>query len=132
MKKIKKTSKKKPASGKKTAKKAARPERGRRVKPTKRLVKKLIASISKSKAKKSVKLGKVIHYYNHIKVGIVKLSSPLLSGQKVQFKGATTDFSQAASSIQINHVAVKKAKKGQVIGLKVSKRVRQGDEVFVA
>ena len=41
MKKIKKTSKKKPASGKKTAKKAARPERGRRVKPTKRLVKKL-------------------------------------------------------------------------------------------
>lgn len=128
--------KKKPVAKKKAIlkKKVAR-----KVKPTKRLVKKLIASVSKlesrltrPKAKKPVKLGKVIHYYNQIKVGIVKLSAPLSEGQKIQFRGVTTDFFQVAKSIQINHAQVKKTKKGQIIGLKVSKRVRQGDEMFVA
>ncbi len=107
----------------------------RNVKPTKRLVKKLIASVARSKLarperSRGVKLGKVIHYYNHIKVGIMKLSSPLSEGQKIQFKGATTDFFQVAKSIQINHTQVKKAAKGQIIGLKVSKRVRQGDFMY--
>ena len=141
MKKIKKTSKKKPivgkkvvlkkkpASKKKTVKKTTRPELSRRIKPTKRLVKKLIASVVKPKSRLT-RLGKVIHYYNHIKVGIVKLSAPLSEGQKIQFRGATTDFSQTVKSIQINHEAVKKAKKGQIIGLKASKRVRQGDEMY--
>ncbi len=102
------------------------------VRPTKKLVKKLIVSMSKPKPKKPVRLGKVVHYYNHIKVGIVKLSAPLLSGQKVQFKGVTTDFLQTVKSIQIDHVQVKKAAKGKVVGLKVAKRVRNGDAVFKA
>ena len=48
----------------------------------------------------------------------------------VGFKGArkSTPFA-ATTTIE---EAVKKAKKGQVIGLKVSKRVRQGDEMFAA
>ena len=104
----------------------------RLMRPTKRLVEKLIASVVKSKPIKLVKLGKVIHYYNQIKVGIVKLSAPLSEGQKIQFKGATTDFFQVAKSIQINHAQVKKAKKDQIVGLKISKRVRQGDLMYKA
>ncbi len=104
----------------------------KKISPTKSLVKKLIASVVKPKAVKPVKIGKVIHYYNQIKVGIVKLSAPLSEGQKIQFRGATTDFFQVAKSIQINHAQVKKAAKGKVIGLKVAKRVRSGDVVFKA
>ncbi len=98
--------------------------------PSKKLVKKLIASVKKPA--KLIKLGKVIHYYNHIKVGIVKILAPVKEGQAVQFKGATTDFSQPARSMQINHVQVKKATKGKVIGLKVAKRVREGDVMYQA
>jgi len=34
--------------------------------------------------------------------------------------------------MQINHVQVKKATKGKVIGLKVAKRVREGDVMYQA
>jgi putative protease len=45
-------------------------------------------------------------------------------------EGHTTDFKQSISSIQIDHVAVNEAKKGQEIGLLVGSRVRQHDMVY--
>lgn len=127
---ISKKKTKKPTAGKKAVLKKKTAKTGA---PSKSMLKKLVASVVKKKPTvKPVKFGKVVHYYNHIKVGIVKLSAPILTGQKVHFKGATTDFSQSVSSMQINHEAVKKARKGQVIGLKVSKRVRHGDLMYKA
>lgn len=100
------------------------------VQKKKALVKKSTA-VLKPKLKKPVKAGKVIHFYNHIKVAILKLSLPLSIGQKLEFKGATTDFVQEVKSMQIDHEAIKKAAKGKIIGLKVSKRVREGDLAYL-
>ena len=75
-------------------------------------------------------IGKVTHYYDKINVAILKLSSPLKTGEEVEFKGTTTDFKQSIDSMEVDHEKVKKAKKGEVIGVKVDEKVREHDLVY--
>lgn len=77
-------------------------------------------------------VGEVTHYFGKIGVAAVKLSGALKVGEKLHFKGATTDFEDAVSSLQIGHKVVTHAKKGDEIGLKVKERVREGDEAYRA
>ncbi len=77
------------------------------------------------------KIGTVTHYFGHIPAGIIKLTGKLKNGDKIHFKGATTDFTQAASSLQIDHKEIETAKKGDEIGVQVEQKVRDGDEVFL-
>ena len=71
-------------------------------------------------------VGKVIHYYDRIGVGIVELKGTLSAGDTVTIKRGDHAFSQAVSSMQINHQPVAKAGKGDVIGLKVKKPTKDG------
>ncbi|PIS12176.1 translation elongation factor-like protein [candidate division WWE3 bacterium CG09_land_8_20_14_0_10_47_33] len=77
------------------------------------------------------KIGDVTHYFSHIPAGIIKLTATLKAGSHIHFKGATTDFEQEITSMQINHKDVEKAKAGDEIGVQVTDRVREGDEVFL-
>lgn len=77
-------------------------------------------------------IGKITHYYSKLGVGIIELAGSLKAGDKIKIKGHTTDIDQAVDSIQINHEDVEEAKKGDVIGIKVSDHVREGDEVYAA
>lgn len=102
----------------------------------KKVIKKKPAAKSKKKwkaAPKKVKpLGKVTHYYAHIKVAIVKFNTNVKTGAELYFKGATTDFKESAKSMQFDHAPVAVAKKGKQIGIKLKKRVREGDLVYKA
>jgi translation elongation factor EF-1alpha len=51
-------------------------------------------------------------------------------GDNIHIKGGTTDFEQKVESMQIEHENIDKAKKGDVIGLRVKEKVREGDEVY--
>ena len=82
-------------------------------------------------ADKPKKVGKVIHYYAKIQVGIVKLSSELKLGDMVQFKGKATDFEQKVESMQFDHKDIDVGKKGQELGMKVAEKVKKGDEIFL-
>jgi putative protease len=75
-------------------------------------------------------VGKITHYFTKIGVGVVELSDELKVGDRVSIEGATTNFQQTVSSMQIEHENVEKAGPGQSIGLKVDQRVREGDLVF--
>ena len=75
-------------------------------------------------------VGKVSHHFSNIGVGVIELSSGLSVGDKIRIKGATTDFKQKVDSMQIEHEKVEEAKKGQSIGLKVKKPVREHDVVY--
>lgn len=75
-------------------------------------------------------VGKVSHFYGGISVAVVELSGALKVGDKIHIKGATTDFTQEVSSMQIEHKDIKEAKKGDSIGLKVAEKVRDGDVVY--
>lgn len=76
-------------------------------------------------------IGVVTHFYNEIKVAIIKFKKPVKAGIKVNISGATTNFSQVLSSMQYDHKPIAVAPKGKEIGVKVGKRVREGDSVFL-
>ncbi len=80
--------------------------------------------------KKVKPIGVVTHYYGKLGVAIVKFNQSFSRGVKVHFRGATTDFEEAVDSIEYYHKAIEAAKKGQEVGIKVGKKVREGDEVY--
>ena len=88
----------------------------------------------KKKSVKKVKvlkpIGAVTHFYTEIKVAIIKFKKPVRVGSDLHYKGATTDFTETVKSMQYDHAAIKIAPKGKLIGIKVKKRVRPGDEVY--
>lgn len=76
-------------------------------------------------------IGKVTHYFSNIGVAVVDLSSSLDEGDEIRITGGqNTDFNQKVSSMQVDHKEVKKAKKGDSVGLKVSEKVREGYLVY--
>lgn len=82
--------------------------------------------------KKEKPVGVVTHYYGGVGVAIVKFNKPVKKGDKIEFCGATTDFSQTIESMQYEHKDIAAAKKGQEVGIKVDDKVREGDEIFLA
>jgi len=78
-----------------------------------------------------VVVGKVTHWFGKISVAIVKLTDSLRVGQTIHFKGSHTDFTQVVESMQIEHKNVQEAKAGDDIGIKVSEKVREGDEALL-
>jgi len=102
-------------------------------KPIKKTTKRVKAPASpKLGAAKPGKLvGRVTHYFDHIKVGVIKLSAPLKVGDEIRIMGGeATDFNQSVTSMQVDHEEMKKAPKGKNIGLKVKERVREGYKVY--
>lgn len=75
-------------------------------------------------------IGKISHYYSNLGVAIIELSGTLEVGDRIKIKGATSDFEQDVDSMQIDREPIEKAKKGDVVGLKVGEKVREGDEVY--
>lgn len=87
---------------------------------------------AKPKAAKVLKpVGVVTHYFNAIRVAIVKCKQPFNTGAAVRFNGATTEFTDVVASMQFDHKPVARAKKGQEVGIQVKKRVREGDSMYI-
>ncbi len=94
--------------------------------------------IKKAKPKKKIKaaakqpkpIGTVTHYYAHIKVAIVKFNTKVKTGTELYFKGATTDFKEASKSMQFDHKPIAVAPPKKQIGIKLKKRIREGDLVY--
>ncbi len=91
--------------------------------------KKLVKPVKKSPPKPLV--GIVSHYFTNIGVGVVELTKPLKVGDKILIDGTTTKFEQKVESMQIDRVPVLQAQKGDAIGLKVKKRVRDKDRIYL-
>lgn len=80
---------------------------------------------------KAKKIGTIIHYYDKIKVAVVKLSSgDLKIGDNVKLtKKDGSGFTQTVSSMQIEHASIDIAQKGDEFGLKVTSDVKDHSEV---
>jgi putative protease len=86
---------------------------------------------SASKKKKHF-VGKVTHYFPDVHVAAIKLVSDLSIGDEIVIIGKTTGLvSLKIDSIQISRKPIKKAKKGNEIGIKTSTLVRKNDEVYL-
>jgi len=77
------------------------------------------------------KIGMVEHFFDKVSVAAIKVTAALKVGETIHFKGPSTDFIEKVTSMQINRVPIEKAKKGDDLGIKVSKPVKPNDEVFL-
>ena len=75
-------------------------------------------------------VGKVVNYFTKIGVAIIELNDSLAVGDRISVEGATTNLQQTVESMQIEHKAVEKARKGDSVGLKIVDRCRKGDSVY--
>lgn len=83
------------------------------------------------KAPAEVLAGKVIHYFPKVRAGVIKVTKGTINpGDRLHIRGHTTDLKQTATSMEINRVPIKQAKKGDEIGLLVVSRVRRKDSVY--
>jgi putative protease len=76
------------------------------------------------------RLGVVTHFYGHANAAILRIETgELRRGDTIHFRGHTTDFYQRIERIELEHQVVESARSGQTVGVQVSQRVREGDEV---
>jgi translation elongation factor EF-1alpha len=76
-------------------------------------------------------IGRVTHFYSKISVAILQLDSTLKVGERIAIVGSTTDLEQDVKSMQVEHQNIEVAKAGDLVGLKVKDKVREGDTVFI-
>lgn len=78
------------------------------------------------------KVGTVTHFYGKIGVATIDLSDTLKVGDQIKVGDDHDGFEQAVVSMQVEHKQVNEAKKGEVIGLQVNGKPKDGAVVFVA
>jgi len=77
------------------------------------------------------KIGEVVKFFSKPSVAAVKIIDGELNiGDSLKFSGHTTDFVNVIDSMEVDNKSVPKAVAGDFIGIKVTDRVRPGDEVY--
>ncbi|MFH1552483.1 MAG: hypothetical protein ABID83_02435 [Candidatus Omnitrophota bacterium] len=86
----------------------------------------------KEKPLEEDRVGKVVHYFPHVKAAVIVIEKKGISiGDHIRIKGHTTDIEQKIESMQVEHEAVESVSKGQEAAIKVKKKVRRRDEVYL-
>jgi putative protease len=86
-------------------------------------------NVSKSK---KIRIGEVVHFWPKVGVASIKLRDRGIKvGEKIIIEGAKTFIEQEVKSIQIDGKDIKKAKKGDSIGIKIKSIARKGDNIFI-
>jgi len=75
-------------------------------------------------------VGKITHYFDKIGVAVIEISDELNIGDEILIEGAETNFTQKVDSMQAKHENIEKAKAGDAVGMKVSEKVRENDQVY--
>lgn len=121
---------KKPAA-KKPVKKAVVKKK---VAPKKATPKKKVVAKKAAAPKVSKPIGRVTHYFDHLKVAVISLEKgkSLKIGDSIRIEGGEVDFVQPIDSLQVEHEAVQTVKAGDDFGIKVKKLVREGYRVHQA
>ena len=76
-------------------------------------------------------LGEVEDYFGKISVIALTVKEAVNVGDTIHVLGHTTDFTQVVQSMQIEHKAVKSAKKKDGVGILVGEKARKGDSVYL-
>lgn len=77
------------------------------------------------------KVGKVEKFFAKPGVAAIEVTGGVLRiGDRLHFKGHTTDFEDTITSMQIEREGIEEAKPGDLIGVKVKERVRENDTVY--
>ncbi len=75
-------------------------------------------------------IGKIVHYFGKIGIAAVELSDNLKIGDNVRIIGGEKDFEQIVESMELNSEKAKKAKSGEIIGLRIDQKVKKNYSVY--
>lgn len=78
----------------------------------------------------SAPIGEITHYYDKAGVAVIRFNKNVSAGTTVRILGATTDFTETLNSMQFDHKEISQAEKGKEVGVKVSRKARDGDKVY--
>jgi len=81
---------------------------------------------------KNNSIGKVVHWYDKIGVAVIELTGSLKVGDTIKVVHGDKEFTEAISSMQLDHAPVKSGKKGQQIAVKLSEKAGEGSTVSLA
>lgn len=77
------------------------------------------------------KVGRVEKFFAKPSVAAIEVAAGILRiGDKLHFKGHTTDFEETVTSMQVENQPVEEARPGDLVGIQVKERVRENDTVF--
>lgn len=80
---------------------------------------------------KEKEIGKIVHYYDKIKVGIIELTSTLNVGDTIRIGSEEDGFTQTVNSMQVEHEQVETAKAKKSVGVEVDQEVKKGSVVYL-
>ena len=89
--------------------------------------------ISENNQSKFIKkdIGKVVNYYNKIKVAELKIWDNLALGDEIMIQGPTTgSITHVIDSMQIEGEAIENAKKGSNVAIAIDEKLRESDFVY--
>ncbi|MFO7785007.1 MAG: translation elongation factor-like protein [Thermodesulfobacteriota bacterium] len=75
-------------------------------------------------------VGVIVKFFAKPSVAAVKATGGIQVGDRLHYRGATTDFTEEVASMEVDNQAVDKAKEGDLVGIKVKERVRENDKVL--
>ena len=65
-------------------------------------------------------VGRIVKFFTKPSVAAIEIiSGTIRTGDKLKFKGHTTDFTDEVARIEIDNQAVEEAKAGDLVGIKV-------------
>ncbi|MBW1731525.1 MAG: translation elongation factor-like protein [Deltaproteobacteria bacterium] len=77
-------------------------------------------------------VGVIVKFFAKPSVAAIEVTNGTIKkGDTLHFKGHTTDFTEEVVSMEIDNQPVEEAKVGDLVGLKVSERVRPNDKVYL-
>lgn len=76
-------------------------------------------------------IGTVTHYFGHLRVAAVSLTSPLDVGDEIHIHGHTTDLVETVRSMEIGHRLVTHAEPGDDVAIGVTDHVREHDRIYL-
>ena len=116
---------------KKVVKKVVKKKVAKKAVPSAKLrASKKAKKVSKKAAPKRKPIGEVTHFFDKICVAVVRFDEGVAVGEEICFEGPKGAFSQTLDSMQYEHESISKAKKGQEVGVKTKKPVREGHKVY--
>ena len=76
-------------------------------------------------------VGLIVKFFAKPSVAAIEVKSgSIKKGDLLRYSGHTTDFTEPVVSLEIDNQSVEEVKAGQMVGIKVKERVREGDKVY--
>ncbi|HDZ91394.1 MAG: hypothetical protein JRF51_05855 [Deltaproteobacteria bacterium] len=76
-------------------------------------------------------VGVIVKFFAKPSVAALEITGGTIKkGDLLRYKGHTTDFTEEITSMEIDNQPVDEVKQGDLVGVKVKERVREGDKVY--